>query len=164
MWFGFDRGGVVAQAVQAVRQYLEESGGQFRIDDERGVAFWRLWGTKTCYASTLRFYQGQDLVVLTLRFCHLVPPIARKAVLRLLTRINHGLSMGTFEMSLDDGEIRLRMDLDHEGKEVSPLSIRRLVQNATRLGDRYAYSLFRVIYGQDDLEALSLFDSAEEQS
>lgn len=148
----------MAPSAIAVRQFLEQSSGQFRLDENRGVAFWRLWGDKSCYASTLRFYEGQDLVVLTLRFCHLVPQGLRDSVLRLLTRINHGLARGNFEMDLESGEIRLRMDLDHEGLEVSAGRISRMVHSAKRLADLYAYSLFKVICGQDDLEALVVLD------
>lgn len=144
----------MAPSVLAVRQFLVENTRQFRIDESRGVAFWRLWGERSCYASTLRFYADQELVVLTLRFCHLVPQSLRSSMLRLLTRMNHGLARGNFEMDLESGEIRLRMDLDHEGAAVDSRRIERMVMSARRLADHYAYTLFKVICGADDLEAL----------
>jgi hypothetical protein len=44
-----------------------------------------------------------------------VPAERRAAVAEFLSRVNHGLSLGNFEIDLDDGEVRLKTVLLEDG-------------------------------------------------
>lgn len=70
----------------------------------------------------------QERVLLCYSICpRTVPSDRRSAVAEVLTRINHGLLIGTFELDLDDGEVRLRTSQDVGHAPLTAHLVRSLV-------------------------------------
>ena len=93
--------------------------------------------------------------------CPLSAPADRRPeVMAFITRANFGLSIGNFELDLDDGEIRYRTSLDVKDDRLSPPLLRQLVWNNIAMLDRYLPALRQVIEsGASAAEALAPIDS-----
>lgn len=77
-----------------------------------------------------------------------VPTPRREAVAVLLTRINHGLVIGTFELDLDDGEVRFRTQMPVSGAP-GPDELRPLTAIAFGTADRFVPAIKAVSEGAD---------------
>jgi len=78
-----------------------------------------------------------------------VPPERRSAVSLFLTRVNHGLPIGNFELNLNNGEVRYKTSIDVEGVPLDePLVDHLLLANIVTMG-RYLRPLRSVMAGAD---------------
>jgi hypothetical protein len=137
---------------QAVLDYLAQRGHCYQWNAEAGVAHTRHWGTCGCYGISLRFFQETPILIAMSRLGIKVQFDDQPKVLHYLTRVNHGLVLGTFEMDFDDGEIRCRISHDHEGTALDAQTVKHIVHLTTELCDHYIYGLLRVLYGDADPE------------
>jgi hypothetical protein len=88
------------------------------------------------------------------------PDDRRFETMTLITRANFGLSVGNFELDLDDGEIRYRTGLDVKEDRLSPPLLRQLVWNNIAATDKYLPALRQVIEsGATAAEALARIES-----
>jgi hypothetical protein len=84
-----------------------------------------------------------------------VPPERRREAAVLVARLNWGLPVATFELDLDDGQIRLRTSVDvGEGELTHDLLKPLLIANLT-LMDRHLPALRAVTGGATADEALA---------
>lgn len=79
-------------------------------------------------------------------FIHVMLPFAageenRVAMGELLTRINHSLPIGNFEMNFDTGELRFKGSLDFRGTVLLPALIRNLLYQALETSNLYLPAL-----------------------
>ena len=83
-----------------------------------------------------------------------VPPERRTDVALYLTRANFGLVIGSFEMDLDDGEVRFRTSVDVDGTEMSePIIDHLFLANIVGV-DQYFAGLRSVMRGADPAVAI----------
>jgi hypothetical protein len=61
----------------------------------------------------------------------------RLAAAELITRINHGLVIGNFEMDFGDGEVRYKTSLDFEGEVLTDKLVIQLVRANLAIVDSY---------------------------
>lgn len=61
----------------------------------------------------------------------------RLAAAELVTRINHGLVIGNFELDFSDGEVRYKTSLDFEGEALSEKLLIQLVRANLAIVDAY---------------------------
>ena len=71
----------------------------------------------------------------------------RMAAAEFLTRANHGVFLGNFELDMDDGEIRYKTSIDVKGERLLPALVRPLVYTNVFMMDRYLPALMSVLYG-----------------
>jgi hypothetical protein len=88
------------------------------------------------------------------------PEDRRAAVAEFLTRANHGMRVGNFEMDYRDGEIRYKTSIDVEGGELSPKMIENLLNANLSTMDRYFTGLMSVIFSNERSPA-ELIDAIE---
>jgi hypothetical protein len=85
-------------------------------------------------------------------FLHFGPPAPRDRfpeVLELLTRANHGLVVGNWEMSLDTGEIRFRVGVDYGRDPLSKELFLAAIRSAVKAADTYQGALLAVVEGRE---------------
>ena len=66
-----------------------------------------------------------------------VPEEKRQAAAELVTRINYGLQLGSFEIDFSDGEIRYRLGLDVSGGELTSEMVESAISAIIGTVDRY---------------------------
>lgn len=74
----------------------------------------------------------------------------RLALANALTRANHGLRIGCFELDMDTGELRYRVGLDVGGGTLTPTMLQNIMAVAVSVSDRYHEALMQVIAGGAD--------------
>ena len=84
-----------------------------------------------------------------------VPADRRRAMAELITRANFGLPIGSFELDLDDGELRFRTSIDFEDAAVDPKVIRNLFYLNIASMDRHFPAIEAVIAGVEPKAALA---------
>ena len=93
---------------------------------------------------TMRAVEGNGVLLLVSHIPIFVPLYRRGEVCEALTRANYGLEMGAFEMDLNDGEIRFRVDLPVEDAEPTDRQLRRLVRFSLGVIGEYGQALIDV--------------------
>jgi hypothetical protein len=74
-----------------------------------------------------------------------VPEPRRSAVAEYAARVNFGLVVGSLELDLEDGTVRMKTSIDVEGDRLSPALVRNLIYANVRTLDVYAPGLLLVI-------------------
>ncbi len=83
------------------------------------------------------------------------PTERRSAVAEFITRANHGLHIGNFELDYDSGEIRYKTSIDVEGDQLSEALVRQLVMTNVSTMDRYLPGLKEVAAEVDPAVAIA---------
>lgn len=74
-----------------------------------------------------------------------VPEDKRYTVAELITRANHGVIIGNFELDFSDGDIRYKTSIDIEGDRLSPALIKQLIYSNVMMMDVYLPAILAVI-------------------
>jgi hypothetical protein len=83
------------------------------------------------------------------------PPDRRLPMAEFLTRANYGLTIGNFEMNVDDGAIRFKTSLDVEGDRLSAALAAQLVYHNVGALDLYLPGIQAIVAGATPGEALA---------
>ncbi len=84
-----------------------------------------------------------------------VPSEHRVAAAEFLTRANHGLHIGNFELDFDNGEVRYKTSIDVEGDRLTEALFGHLVSANVSTMDRYLPGIKEVAAGVDPQVALA---------
>jgi hypothetical protein len=76
-----------------------------------------------------------------------VPANKRQAMAEFLTRANHGLVIGNFEMDFEEGLIRYKTSIDVESDRLTPALVKQVVYANVITMDKYLPGIMKVIYG-----------------
>jgi hypothetical protein len=118
--------------------FVEVRGAPVLVSDLSGV-----WGTWKFYAQVA----GEHDVVLFYSICPLrVPEEQRLEAAHFLTRANHGLATGNFELDFEDGEIRYKTVVPVDG-ELSAAAVKRAVRANGIAMETYLPGIGAVITG-----------------
>jgi hypothetical protein len=90
-----------------------------------------------------------------------VPPNRLAAAAEFITRANHDMIIGNFEMDYDDGEIRFKTSIDVEGDELTFDLIKQVVYNNVTTMDHYLPGVMALIYTDiSPLEAIKKIEGS----
>jgi hypothetical protein len=100
--------------------------------------------------------EGQ--LVLLFCICGVVPhEVTRSAMAVFLTRVNYGLSLGSFELDLDDGEIRYKTPLAVVDGRLDARLVERLIRACGRTMETFFPGIEAVAAGATPEEAMRPF-------
>ncbi|MEL6382808.1 MAG: YbjN domain-containing protein, partial [Cyanobacteria bacterium J06626_18] len=86
----------------------------------------------------------------------------RNAIAEFLTRANHGMILGNFELDYSDGEIRYKTSIDVEGDKLTIALIRNLVYTNVLTMDQYLPGILAVLeQGTIPEQAIRLVEQSE---
>ncbi len=77
-----------------------------------------------------------------------VTPDRRAAMAEFLSRANHGLRIGNFEMDFDEGEVRFKTSIDIEGGELTETMIDNLLRANLSTMNMYFHGLMKTIFSE----------------
>jgi hypothetical protein len=115
----------VSEIYAALRDYFA-SAGTFDEHEEDGWVAAPGHGSNGAWLLIGQAYDALDAAVIYGVVPERVPADRRAAVAELVTRINYGLILGSFELDLDDGEVRFKASLARAAPtraELTPLVI-----------------------------------------
>jgi len=76
-----------------------------------------------------------------------VPEEKRGAMAEFITRANHGMRIGNFEMDFSDGELRYKSSIDVEGDRLSSPLVKHMVYPNVLMMDKYLPGIMGILYG-----------------
>ena len=129
-----------------VVKFFEDMGWSFSQIEGRPILKFNFIGRNgqwICYAHARE--EHEQLIFYSI--CPaLVPEEKKTAMMEFISRANYGLTIGNFEMSFPEGEVRFKTSIDVEGEELTPGLIRNLIQANIAIMDRYLPGIMAVIH------------------
>jgi hypothetical protein len=120
----------VSALLSVIAGFLEERGWPHERMPDRDVITFAFDGDAERWVVYAEAQEDEQRAIFYSVVPFNVPQERRMAVAEFVTRANYGLSIGNFELDLDDGEVRFKTSLDVKGAELTvPLVERAVVMN-----------------------------------
>ncbi len=139
---------------QTLRDVLEQEGLPFEELEGRDLVRLAFVGAHGRWAVLAQWSAADDHLSVFSVAPMAVPPDRRPAVSELVLRVNFGLRVGSFDLDLDDGELRFRTSQDFEGVAVEPALVRACLLYNLAAMDHHFEAVHAVISGRAPSEAL----------
>lgn len=132
---------------QQFSAFFEKHEWSFHQHADKPVLHTHFVGKKGRWQCVAVAREEDEVIVFLSLFPSMSPVNRRAACAELLTRLNYGLKHGSFQMDMEDGEIRFATSLMTITKEVSLDDVERLVfVNVSTMDDWYD-AIMKVIHG-----------------
>ena len=128
----------------ALRDYFASSGLDLEEHPDDGWIATEGFGANGSWLLVGQAYEQLECACVYCVLPERVPAPRRGAVALLLTRINHGLAIGNFELDLDDGEVRFKASATAPTRE----QLKSLVAVALGQTDKWLPALRAVAAGE----------------
>jgi hypothetical protein len=144
------------KAVEAVKAFMLTAKWKAEVveqaDDYHAyrVAFGDDFPVVGCF---LEIYIDQQQFVSYLLFEPVVPEVHRAAVQEFVTRANHGMKIGNFEMDLDSGAVRYKSSVGFAGAELTEVLVVNAVMMALGSVRPYSAAFLGVVDGSQEPRA-----------
>jgi hypothetical protein len=136
-----------SDALEGLKQAFAENGWPFSEVRGASVLVSDLSGPLGSWKFYAQVVEEQELILLY-SICPVRAPEERRSdVANFLTRVNYGLSAGTFELDFDDGEVRCKTVLQLE-PELDPAKLKRSVRANGLAMETYLPALESVVAGR----------------
>jgi len=137
----------------AVVAYLQAR--DWPLDDRGDVVATPVTGTFGEWPAFFEIREDAQQLLIYSVFPLTVPEERLDEGARFVTRANWGLTLGNFELDLDDGEIRYKTSADFEGADIPDAMVDHLFLANVITSDRYLPALRAVIDGADAASAVA---------
>jgi hypothetical protein len=127
-----------------VTSFLEGEGFSY----ERAGALVRVDGVGQGFTVVVRADDDDAVLTIYAVSTLAVPEERRQAVMELVTRVGFDLRVGSFDLDLDDGELRFRTAVDFEGVEPSVGLLKNAFYTAVATMRRYLPEVAAVVAGR----------------
>ena len=145
----------MAPLYSVLEAMLDESDWEFDRRPDRGLLVFPVTGDHGDWTTAAQAREeARQAFIYSIAREH-VPADARTEAAILMARLNWGLSLGTFELDLDDGQIRLRTSIDVGETELTPELVKPLLLSNLSLMDHYLPAIHAVADGATASEALA---------
>lgn len=145
---------------QVMVEFFEEDGWPFVTDGDEPVLCLSFRGDNGHWTCLAKAREAQRQVVFYSMCPIHAPAHRRQAAAEFLTRANHGLIIGNFEIDFEDGEIRCKTSIDVEGDRMSPALLEQIVYSNVLVMDEYLPGIRAVIEeGLSPEEAIARIES-----
>ena len=101
----------------------------------------------------LAIKESDDRFIVYVQAPSYVPTANRTQAALYLTYVNYGMTIGNFEMDLNDGEVRFKNTVDFQGSHLSVDMVKHMIGLPAAIMDRFFPGLMAVVYGSQDPKA-----------
>ncbi len=134
--------------MRQITAFLEARQVGYRLSaDETAIEVWFTCETAK-FLVTISMHPAGILCVVT-HMPQVIPEQRRTAVAELIARINYGLVIGGFALSLSDGSLHFRVTLPLADAELTQEQFDRLIGASLWTVQRYHKAVCRLLYGDD---------------
>jgi hypothetical protein len=117
----------VSAVFEALTAFLDVQKWSYTVMDGEEALHMRFLGQRDSFAFFAQAMTDRPVLLCYSVRDDRVPADRRVPTAELLTRLNYPLVVGSFEMDLEDGEVRFRSSIDFEGAEPTEALIRNVV-------------------------------------
>jgi hypothetical protein len=147
--------------LEAAIRGLDASGRRFGRDKDRPMLFMGSAGRHGIYPCVLQVSEQNPVVLFYSHVQCKVPAEKRPAVAEFLTRANHGIVFGNFELDLSDGTIRYKTCIPVADGELTMGMVDVLVGANVATVDRYLPGIMSLLWNDLSAEdAVALTEAA----
>ena len=136
-----------ASVSSAVGRFFQSVGWVVEGPDEQGGFSGSARGQHGTYPCTVSVDEGLGLVSFYVHSPSNVPPERLAEAAEFLTRANHRMRIGNFEMDFDDGEVRFKSQAIGDGAGLTPERVQVVVHSGLAAMDRYYPGLLETVTG-----------------
>lgn len=136
-------GGLFKQLVQF---FVEEDWGFSRVSGEEELHI-QFNGEKGNWMFVARVLSESQQILCYSYFPQQITETQRPLVLEFITRANHNMILGNFELGWDNGELRYKTSLDCNGMSLNQTVLRQVVFANVSLMDQYIAGIEAVVSG-----------------
>lgn len=123
-----------------------------------------LRGDNGCWHLCVRVDEEPETLYCSIA-CPLAVPVDRRAEMALfITRLNWCMILGAFEMDMEDGEVRAKVNIPLGVFPLSPPDFERIIGVLSGMMDRYLPGIVKVITGTPTQQAFELCASPGQDS
>ena len=156
-----ERGGGL-DALTQVGALLAKQGRDAEFLEEERTYRMDFGGPNGDFLVYVRVPADVDLLLCYSAYLSDVPVERRVAATELVTRLNYGLRLGNFELSLEDGELRFKSSLDLRGIELTDRLLSNVLMACVNGMSRYLPSIRAFVEeGRSATEAIALVEGAQ---
>lgn len=132
-------------------------------DAERNILSFGVSGSHIKMSVRAQIYEDREQVCVYSYLPSLCPEDKRMIMCTFLTRANYGLTLGNFEMDMDDGEIRYKTSIDITDGTLAMGMIKALMYANFSTMNRYSEGIMRIIYTAEDIDIVKLIEWIEDR-
>lgn len=132
---------------QKICNYLEAKDWHFCPKPDRGIIVSIGTGSNGTYQIVIDHKQDSCILIVYVYMPLKVPPNKRLDVAEFITRANHGIVVGNFEMDFEDGETRFKGSTCYDGGILTNGMIEDVLQRSAFTMNRYFPGLNQIIWG-----------------
>ena len=151
------------QIFEAVVKYFEEEHWKYLWVETAGETrlFTQMPRKNGDFLYMIRVREEKDELVFYTYYEVKVPESKRQEAAAFFTQVNDGLTIGNFEMNMEDGEARFRMGVAVTDRPLTSSEIDHLVVSGLSTAEHYLPGLMAVIGGDEPLKgAMALVEGA----
>lgn len=117
-------------------QYLQNNGVEYETPEENVLRL-KYQGQNGEWICLIKLDEANQHCAVYSVLPDLIPEVGRKACAVMLSYINYDLSIGNFEIDLEDGELRYRTAIDVNGSHLTPTLFENLLATNISMMDRF---------------------------
>jgi hypothetical protein len=136
----------MSQPIDALVEFLEADGWRYHrtASDEIGIF---VSGKHGRWLVSNRYSRRAGIFISTSYCPVVVPEAARLDVADFMTRANWGMTVGGFEMDMEDGDLRFKSTVPVRYSPLTQEMCRHVIYVGMAMMERYLWGLLAVIYG-----------------
>jgi hypothetical protein len=135
--------------------HFDDQGWQhLRLDGQNTLRL-EITGEHGAWICYVRARDAERQLILYSTYPENVPPERRRAMAEFLTRANHGMVIGNFEMDFADGEIHYKTSIDVTGDRLTPALVDQLFRANVLTMDDYFPGIAAVMAGASPEAAIT---------
>ena len=141
-----------ASLFTTVRAMLDSRNYKYQPIDERSLTM-TFQNERGAYGLFFTTNDKSDFVGLSATYGSKIPDDRRVPIAEALSRINHRLWLGNFELDFSNGQLRFRIGIDVEDGRLSEKMVSNLLGVTLNAMERYHVALMRIAFGEVEPEA-----------
>jgi hypothetical protein len=152
----------MATAIDVVINFFNENHWKYDLEEESHRVRSGIEGQNGSWLFFISASDEQEMCFMVSMFPQKCPEKRRKACAELLTRINYGMLMGSFELNFETGGINFKTACPFVGGGLEAAVVKEVVGFNVSVMDKYLPAIMRVIYaGTSARQALAAVENEE---
>jgi hypothetical protein len=137
----------MGRLMSAIIAFLEAEGWKHWKASSRPTVMLFVEANFSHWICIIEARERQEQAVVRTLYSPRMPAGRIPAVLQYITRANTHLTIGNFELDLDEGTLAYKTSLDVAGTELTPELVRGLIENSVAAADLHFPGIMAVMFG-----------------
>lgn len=137
----------MGKILDTVAMFLTKDDWNFERDDKEDLITAGIKGRNASFRLFVKAREETEQLLVVMKSPNNIPEGRRVEAAEFLTRANWGLTIGNFEMDMQDGEVRYKVSVDVEGGELTAEMAGTMIRVGAIMMDKYYPGLMTISFG-----------------